>query len=172
MNTDDQIEQAAEKYFEKVQAANNGRLDRDYVLMHKVMFKMYVTTDEAKEYWFAQFQQTNAQSIGEEDLQALAIKEYPNYTTDYDKSNVDKRKAFVKGCEAILQQQTNSASIWVKASERLPENKGSYITKRPTINEPPQWIIKEEVFNPKYDDIKERWISFKYQWLDENYLNK
>jgi hypothetical protein len=56
---------------------------------------------------------------------------------------------------------------WVKASERLPEKKGLYTTKRPTLNEK-EFIVKEEIFNPKYEDIKEKWISFEYEWLDES----
>ena len=54
--------------------------------------------------------------------------------------------------------------VWVKASDEFPNVKGYYITKRPTINEN-DFIVREEVYNPKYDDIKERWIWFKYQWL-------
>lgn len=55
---------------------------------------------------------------------------------------------------------------WTKASDRLPDVKGFYITKRPALNEK-EFIVAEEVFNPKYADIPEKWISFEYQWLDE-----
>ncbi len=56
-----------------------------------------------------------------------------------------------------------AVSVWVKASDEFPEVKGRYITRRPTLNKG-EYIIKEEVFNPRYEDIKERWISFEYEW--------
>lgn len=57
---------------------------------------------------------------------------------------------------------------WVKASERLPEAKGTYITRRPTLDKN-QFVVKDVPFNPKYDDTYiHNWKNFDIEWLDES----
>lgn len=64
--------------------------------------------------------------------------------------------------------EDKSAGVWVKASERLPDKKGYYITRRPTLVGN-RWLIKEATFNPKYDDTYiHQWKNLDIEWLDES----
>lgn len=56
---------------------------------------------------------------------------------------------------------------WVKAIERLPENKGTYITKYPALASE-KWIVKDVPFNPALDDTYiHNWKNYELEWLDE-----
>jgi hypothetical protein len=60
-----------------------------------------------------------------------------------------------------------NSNVWVKASERLPIEKGYYISRRPTLRGT-SWIVENKPFNPKYEDTHlDNWKNYDIEWLDE-----
>lgn len=85
----------------------------------------------------------------------------------------DRRNLFSRFDEAMEEYASQFKSkelgnVWVKAKERLPNEKGYYISRRPTLSGT-SWIVENKPFNPKYDDTYlHNWKNYEIEWLDEN----